>query len=94
MLYGAVLSVVICLIALGLGYGWVKATHYPFTVRQRKMWIYYVLVVCALPVFGEVFLAMKFWVMPLKQSGAVAISLLLVWMVIAFYLVCRMSRPN
>lgn len=34
-------SVLIALTALGLGYIWVRAMHYPFTPRQRKMWTYY-----------------------------------------------------
>lgn len=94
ILYGAVFSPVICLIALGLGYVWMRGMHYPFTLVQRKMWTYYVLFLSAVPILGEVFLALKFWVMPLNQSGVLTICLLIVWMVIAFFIVRNMSKPG
>jgi positive regulator of sigma E activity len=94
MLFSGGVALACCLIALGLGYAWIRAMHYPFTLRQRKMWTYYVLFLSAIPILGEFFMAMAFWVMPLKQSGAIAIFLLLVWMVTAFFIVRRMSRPG
>jgi hypothetical protein len=83
-----------CAIALLLGYVWIRAMHYPLTLRQRKMWTYYVLFICSLPVLGEIFLAMKFWVMPLQQSGVLTIILLIIWMIVAFFIVRRMSKPG
>jgi hypothetical protein len=94
MLYGGVFSLVICFIALGLGYGWMKGMNYPFTLRQRKMWTYYLLFISAIPVLGELFLFFTFWAMPLKQSGAAAIFLLAMWMVVVFYIIRKMSRPG
>lgn len=94
MLSGGALALVSCLIALGLGYVWIRAMHYPFTLRQRKMWTYYLLFISAIPVLGELFMSLTFWAMPLKQSGAAAIFLLIVWMVVAFFIVRRMSRPG
>jgi hypothetical protein len=94
MFFSGGMALIACLIALGLGYAWIRAMHYPFTLRQRKVWIYYVLFLCAIPLLGEFFMAMAFWVMPLRQSGIISVILMLVWMVIALYIVRRMSRPG
>jgi hypothetical protein len=81
-------------IALAAGYLWIRAMHYPFTPRQRKMWTYYLLFVSALPVASSLWAALSLWVMPRNQSAAFTLFLLVVWMVIAFYIVRRMSRPG
>jgi hypothetical protein len=88
-------SLVIYLIALGLGYLWARAMHYPFTLRQRKMWNYYVLFFSGACVLNPLFVAMgKLWGMSLDQSATIIILLLIAWMVIAFFIVRRMSRPG
>jgi hypothetical protein len=87
-------SLAIWLIALALGYLWVRAMRYPFTQRQRKMWWYYALVMSAIPVLNPLMAAMAWWLLPLKTSVEITISLLVTWMIIAFYAVRRMSRPG
>ncbi len=87
-------TLIISCIALAMGYVWVRAMHYPFTLRQRKMWTYYVLFISALPVASSLWASLALWAMPIERSGALVIFLLLVWMVIAFYIVRRMSRPG
>jgi hypothetical protein len=94
MLFIVEVSLGVYLIALGLGYVWVRAMHYPFTLRQRKMWTYYVLFISALPVLTPLCVAMGLWVVTPKQSAAAAIFLLVVWMAFAFYIVRHMSRPG
>ncbi len=88
------LSLITYLIALALGYVWVRAMHYPFTLRQRKMWTYYVLFVSAVPVLGPLMVAMGLWLLPVNGSIAITVFLLVIWIVIAFYLVRRMSKPG
>jgi hypothetical protein len=75
------------LIALFLGYFRLRAGHHPFTPRQRRMWRYYWLFLCALPVLGELHMALTFWVMPMQYSTVVVIFLLLVWMIVCFLVV-------
>jgi hypothetical protein len=88
------IAVAACVIALGLGYLWVSSMHYPSTLRQRKMWRYYLLFLCALPVLGELHMALTFWVMPIQQSSSIAIGLLLAWMVVSFFMVRRMTATQ
>jgi hypothetical protein len=80
--------------ALGLGYSWVRAMHYPFTLRQRQIWTYYVLFVSAVSLLAPLTVAFGVWLLPVKWSFAVAVFLLGVWMVIAFYIVRQMSKPG
>jgi len=94
MVYGACFSLFVYVIALGVGYVWIRAMHYPFTLRQRKMWIYYVLFLSALPVLGEVFLALRFWVMPIEESAEITIAILIVWMVVALFIVRRIAKSE
>ena len=94
MLFIVELSLVTYPIALGLGYGWVRAMHYPFTLRQRKMWNYYVLFISALPVLAPLTVATGLWVLPVNASLTIGVCLLALWMVIAFYIVRRMSKPG
>ena len=94
LLFTVEFTAAVYLIALALGYGWVRAMHYPFTFRQRKMWTYYVLFVSALPVANPLWVALTLWVVPIKESGAIVILLLVVWMFVAFYIVRRMSKPG
>ena len=78
-LFVVVVSLVSYVIGLGLGYGWISAMHFPFTPRQRQMWIFYALFItggCALAPFAT---AMGLWVIPHKQSGALAIVMLVIW---------------
>jgi hypothetical protein len=82
------------LIALVLGYGWIRAIHYPFTLRQRKIWIYFVLFISAIPVLGLPTALVGRWLLPILDSFIVAFSLLAAWMVVAFYIVRRMSQPG
>lgn len=95
VLFTAEFAVAIFLLALVLGYGWIRAMNYPFTLRQRKMWMYYVLFISAIPVASPLWAALTLWGMvPIKESGAIVIFLLLVWMLIAFYIVRQMSKPG
>jgi|ERR1700737_464389 hypothetical protein len=88
-------SLAVYVIALALGYIWARAMHYPFTLRQRKMWTYYVLFLSGACVLNPLFVAMgRLWGMPFKQSAAVIIFLLVIWMAIAFYIARRMSKPG
>lgn len=90
--------VLICLavylIALGFGYIWARAMHYPFTRRQSVMWAYYVMWMTAIPVLGPLMVAMGLWLMPVMASIKTTIFLLIVWMVIALFVVRRMSKPG
>lgn len=88
------LSAACYIAALGLGYFWVRAMHYPFTLRQRKMWNYYVLIISALPVLAPFMVAMGLWMLSPAGSMAVSISLLVIWIVISILLVRRMSKPG
>jgi len=93
VLFASAVSVATCVIALPLGYIWTRAMHYPFTPRQRKMWTLYALIIPAAAVVCPVFVAMvRLWKLPLNQSAAIALVLLAAWMVIAFFIVHRMSR--
>lgn len=90
----AEISLAVYLIALVLGYGWVRSAHYPFTVRQRKMLTYYALSLAVLPVLGPLTVALARWLLPESASMAIGAFLFLTWMVIAFYIVRWMSRPG
>jgi hypothetical protein len=94
ILFITLLSLVTYPIALGIGYAWVRAMHYPFTLRQRKMWNYYLLFISAIPVLGPLMVAMGLWLMPVNRSIAITICLLVLWIVVAFYIVHRMSKPG
>jgi len=52
------ISFAVYFVALGLGYSWVRAMHYPFTPRQRMMWNSYVMWMTAIPVLGPLMVAM------------------------------------
>ena len=91
----AAFSLFIVLIALALGYGWLRIMHHPFTVKQRKMWTYYVSFCSAVCALNPLFVAIgRLWGIPLKLDAAITIALLLFWMVITFGIVGRMSRPG
>jgi hypothetical protein len=94
VLYMAVFSIVIYLMVLAIGYVWARSMHYPFTLRQRKMWNYYVLSLSALPVLGPLMVALGRWLLPVTASIAITVFLLAVWLIIVFYLVRRMSKPG
>jgi hypothetical protein len=88
------LSAVAYPVALGIGYIWARAMHYPFTLRQRQIWTHYVLFVSAVSLLAPMSVAVGLWFLPIKWSFAVALFLLGVWTVIAFYIVRRMSKPG
>ena len=97
--YGSILFIVefsagAYLVALVLGYRWTKAMHYPFTLRQRKMWIYYVLIISAGPILATLMVAMGLWLLPINDSVAITIVLLIAWIVIAAGIVRRMEKPG
>lgn len=94
MLFIVEISLGVYFTALCLGYGWVRAIHYPFTLRQRKMWTYYVLFASALPVLTPLCMAMGLWIITPKQSAAVTIFLLFVWIIFGLFIVRHMSRPG
>jgi hypothetical protein len=94
LIYAIVGSVGIAAIALALGYVWVRAMHYPFSLSQRKMWTYYVLFILSIPILCPLFVALTRWLMPVQQSAVLSISLLATWMIVAFFIVRRMSRPG
>jgi hypothetical protein len=60
------LSAVAYPVALGLGYVWVRAMHFPFTVRQRRMWTYYVMFVSAVSLLAPLTVAIGLWLLPIK----------------------------
>ncbi len=88
------LSAVAYPIALGIGFIWARAMHYPFTLRQRQIWTYYVLFVSAVSLLAPMTVAIGLWLLPATWSFALALFLLAAWMVIAFYIVRRMSKPR
>jgi hypothetical protein len=94
VLYMVIISLAVYIIALGFGYVWARAMHYPFTQRQRLMWNYYVMWMTAIPVLGPLMVVMGRWLMPVKTSIVTTVILLLIWMVSVFYIVRRMSRPR
>jgi 4-amino-4-deoxy-L-arabinose transferase-like glycosyltransferase len=81
-------------LVLALGYAWMKAVRYPFTLRQRRMWTYYVLFISSLPVLAPLCVAMGLWILPPKESGAVCIAVLLAWTVTALLIVHHMCKPG
>jgi len=68
--------------------------HSPFTLRQRKMWTFYLLFMTAACALSPLCLAMALGVMPLKQSAAITIVLLLIWAGVALSIIRRMSAPG
>jgi len=48
----------------------------------------------AIPVLGPLMLAMGLWLLPVRASIETTIFLLFIWMVVAFRVVRRMSRPG
>ncbi len=94
MLYEVLICLAVYLVALGFGYIWARAMHYPFTRRQRIMWTYYVMWMTAIPVLGPLMLAMGLWLLPVRESIEATISLLFIWMVVVFYVVRQMSKPG
>ncbi len=94
MLYEVLICLVVYFVALFFGYVWARAMHYPFTLRQRVMWTYYVMWMTAIPVLGPLMLAMGLWLMPVKTSIMTTIFLLIIWMLTAFIIVRRMSKPG
>jgi len=94
MLYEVLICLVLYFIALAFGYLWARAMHYPFTQRQRVMWTYYVMWMTAIPVLGPLMLAMGLWLTSVKTSIMATVFLLIIWMLIAFFIVRRMSEPG
>jgi hypothetical protein len=94
MLFILGLSIVSYVCALGLGYLWSRAMHYPFTLRQRQMWTYYVLFISGVSVLAPLTVAMGLWIMPKEWSFGVGLLLLALWMVTEVFIVRRMSRPG
>jgi hypothetical protein len=94
VLYMAAFSIGIYLMVLVLGYVWARAMNYPFTLRQRRMWSYYVISLSALPVLGPLMVALGRWLLPVRASIAITIFLFIGWLMIAFYIVRRMSKPG
>lgn len=94
LLYMVLISLTVYGVALGLGYIWVRGLHYPFTRRQRVMWNYYVMWMTAIPVLGPLMVVMGLWLMPVRTSIMTTIFLLVVWMVVAGYVVHRMAKPG
>ena len=95
MLVTAAFSAVLYIVALGLGYLWARSMHYPFTLRQRKMWTYYVLFLSGACVLNPLFVAMgRLWDMPLTQSAVIVIALLITWLVVAICIIRQMSKPG
>jgi hypothetical protein len=93
VLFTLAISVLSSAIALPLGYAWTRAMHYPFTLRQRRMWTLYVLVISAAAVMAPVFVAMyRLWKVSLNQSATVTIVVLVVWTALSYFMVLRMSR--
>ena len=92
--YAMVGSMVIAAIGLVLGYIWARAMGYPFSLFQRKMWTYYVFVILSIPIVCPLFVGLTRWLMPVQQSAVLSVSLLAAWMVVAFFIVRRMSKPG
>ena len=61
-------------------------------VYQRKLLFYTVLLLASCPILGPLWLASAYWLMPLKPSVALAVTLFLIWGVVAFPLMQRHYR--
>ena len=94
LLYAGLGSLGITLAAIALGYLWGRVVHYPFTLLQRKVWTYYVLCSCSFPILVPLMVAMGIWLLPLQDTVETAIALLLAWMILALYIIRRMSKPG
>jgi hypothetical protein len=84
-------------IALGLGYAWINLVHYPPTVRQRKMFVYFALFLASLPIIGALCGIVGLWVLPSASSAALlsgALLLFVLWGIIVAKLVRKMSAPG
>jgi hypothetical protein len=83
------LDLVILVATVGACYAWLRATHTPLRVYERKMLCYSVLLLASCPILGPLWLSLAYWLMPLKPSVVVAVTLFLIWGVVAFPLVQR-----
>src|SRR5450432_1020013 len=82
------------LLGIGMCYAWLKMVHSPLRVYQRKMLCYVSLLMASAPVLAPLWLASVYWLMPMKQSGVVAIALFLIWVIVAFQIMRRMFEPG
>ncbi len=94
LFYSSVGSLGITLIAMLLGYVWGSVVHYRFTLLQRKVWNYYVLCSSSFPVLVPLTVTLGLWLLPVREAIETTTFLLFVWMIIAFYIVRRMSKPG
>ena len=85
-------DLVILAATVGACYAWLRATHTPLRIYQRKMLCYTVLLMASCPILCPLWLALAYWLMPLKPSVIVAIALFLIWGVAAFPIVQRRYR--
>jgi len=86
------LDLVILVATVGACYAWLRATHTPLQVYQRKLLCYSVLLLASCPILGPLWLSLAYWLLPLKPSVAVAVTLFLIWGVVAYPLVQRHFR--
>jgi uncharacterized iron-regulated membrane protein len=94
VLFLFVLDLGVLAVAVGACYVWLKRVRSPLPVYQRKMVCYAVLLMAACPILGPLFVASVYWLMPLRPSVIFAVTLFLLWSVIAFQLTQRRYRPE
>jgi hypothetical protein len=88
------LDFAILVVAVGTSYIWLRATHTPLRVYQKKLLFYSTLLMASCPILGPLWLASVYWLMRLKPSSAAAIVLFLIWGVVAFPITQRLFRPG
>jgi len=88
------LDMAIFVVTIVTCYIWLRATHTPLKVYQRKLLFYATLLMASCPILGPLWLASVHWVMQLKPSTTAAIVLFLIWGVIALPITQRLFRPG
>jgi hypothetical protein len=87
-------SLIISGLTVGMCYAWLRTVHSPLRVYQRKMLCYVSLLMAPRPILAPLWMASAYWLMPSKPSAAVAIVLFLIWGLVAFQIMRRMSEPR
>ena len=88
------LDLAILVVTLGTSYIWLRATHTPLKIYEKKLLFYAALLMASCPILGPLWLASVYWLMRLKPSSAAAIVLFLIWGVIALLITQRLFRPG
>lgn len=94
LLFVFVLTLIISTIGLGMCYLYLRSIHSPLRLFQKKVFTYAAILLAACPVLGPLCMASVFWLMPIEPTGLVAIVLFLIWAVITFVIVRRLSEAG